>query len=62
MIKDPSNDPKTNDIRELSLDEIDATAGAGWFSNLIHAIGALFGAGDPKPPRSPFNQPPDYLR
>ena len=62
MIKDPSNDAKTNDIRELSLDEIDATAGAGWLSSLFHAIGSLFGAGDPKPPRSPFNRPPDYLR
>jgi hypothetical protein len=45
-------------IRELSLDEIEATAGAGLFSWLRR----IFGGDDPKPARGPFNRPDDHLK
>jgi hypothetical protein len=43
------------ELRELSLDEIEATSGAGIISWLRH----LFGGDDPKPARGPFNKPDD---
>lgn len=43
------------EIRELSMDEIDATAGAGIFGDIVRAIKGLFGGNDPQPPRGPFN-------
>lgn len=39
------------DIRELSMDEIDATSGAG----IISWLKRLFGGDNPQPPRGPFN-------
>lgn len=53
-------DKQTNmmpDFRELSLDEIDATSGAG-LRGVINFLRKLFGGDDPKPPRGPFNPPP----
>ena len=44
----------TPDMRELSLDEIDETSGAG----LISWLKKIFGGNDPQPPRGPFNPPP----
>ena len=47
---------KTADVaemRELTLDEIDATAGAG----IISWLRRLFGGDNPQPPRGPFNKP-----
>lgn len=52
---------KTADVaemRELTLDEIDATAGAGFWSWLK----GIFGGNDPQPSRGPFNRPPDHLK
>jgi hypothetical protein len=52
---------KTADVaemRELTLDEIDATAGAG----IISWLKRLFGGNDPKPARGPFNRPDDHLK
>jgi hypothetical protein len=46
------------ELRELSLEEIEGTAGAGIISWLRH----LFGGDDPKPARGPFNQPADHLK
>ncbi len=46
------------EIRELTLDEIDETSGAGLISWLKH----LFGGDDPKPAPSPFNRPGDHLK
>jgi hypothetical protein len=56
MIKDPSKAPA--ELRELSLDEIDATSGAG----LISWLKKIFGGNDPKPPRGPFNRPDDHVK
>ncbi|MGD9804402.1 MAG: hypothetical protein AB7E81_03975 [Hyphomicrobiaceae bacterium] len=58
MIKDLSNTPATAELRELSLDEIEAIAGAGFISWLK----GLFGGNDPKPARGPFNRPDDHLK
>ena len=58
MKNDTNNGSKYAQLRELSEDEIEATAGAGIISWLRH----LFGGGDPQPPRGPFNAPPDHLR
>jgi hypothetical protein len=52
---------KTADVaemRELTLDEIDAAAGAGLWSWLKK----IFGGNDPQPSRGPFNRPPDHLK
>ncbi len=46
------------EMRELSIDEIDATSGAG----IISWLRRLFGGDDPKPARGPFNRPDDHLR
>ena len=53
MIEDSNKTPDP-DMRELSMDEIDETSGAG----LISWLKRLFGGNDPQPPRSPFNPPP----
>ena len=43
------------EMRELSMDEIEAASGAG-IRDVLRAIKCLFGGCDaPKPPRSPFN-------
>ncbi|MFM9850117.1 MAG: hypothetical protein ACKVP3_23545 [Hyphomicrobiaceae bacterium] len=55
---------KTADVaemRELTLDEIDAIAGAGRIGRVLSWLKKLFGGNDPKPPRGPFNKPPDHL-
>ncbi len=54
MIEDTNKNSHFAEIRELSLDEIDATSGAG----IVSWLKALFGGNDPKPARGPFNQPP----
>jgi hypothetical protein len=46
------------ELRELSLDEIEMTSGAGIISWLKH----IFGGDDPQPARGPFNKPADHLR
>ncbi len=46
------------EMRELSIDEIDATSGAG----IISWLRRLFGGDDPKPARGPFNRPDYHLR
>lgn len=49
---------RTAEFRELSLDEIEATSGAGFISWLK----GIFGGNDPKPPRGPHNRPADHLK
>jgi hypothetical protein len=51
MIDDTNKTSDTAEIRELSMDEIDETSGAG----IISWLRRLFGGDDPQPPRSPFN-------
>jgi hypothetical protein len=46
------------ELRQLSLDEIEMTSGAGILSWLKH----IFGGDDPQPARGPFNKPADHLR
>ena len=58
MIEATSKNLDVVEIRELSLDEIDATSGAG----ILSWLKALFGGNDPQPPRGPFNKPADHLR
>jgi hypothetical protein len=53
MIEDLSKTAETLEIRELTLDEIDETAGAGIFA----WIKSLFGGDDPQPARGPFHHP-----
>lgn len=56
---------KTADVaemRELTLDEIDDIAGAGRIGRVIAWLKKIFGGNDPKPPRGPFNPPPDHLK
>ena len=55
MIEDTSKNSGLLEHRELSLDEIEMTSGAGLISWLKH----IFGGDDPKPARGPFNQPTD---
>ena len=55
MIEDMSKNSDAAELRELSLEEIEMTSGAGLISWLKH----IFGGNDPKPPRGPFNQPTD---
>jgi hypothetical protein len=50
MTDNTSRKPATVEMRELSLDEIDATAGAG----IISWLRRLFGGDNPQPPRGPF--------
>lgn len=58
MLKDLNKAPATAELRELSLDEIDATSGAG----LISWLKKIFGGNDPKPARGPFNRPDDHVK
>ena len=51
MNESKNGKPEVVEMRELSLDEIDATSGAG----LISWLRRLFGGDDPKPARGPFN-------
>lgn len=53
MIENTSKTSEIAEMRELSLDEIDATSGAG----IISWLRGLFGGNDPKPARGPFNRP-----
>lgn len=55
MIDAPNKNSDAPEHRELSLEEIEMTSGAGIISWLRH----LFGGDDPKPARGPFNQPTD---
>jgi hypothetical protein len=45
------NGAEAFEIRELSLEDIEATSGAG----VISWIRRLFGGDDPRPPRGPHN-------
>lgn len=58
MLKDLNQAPQTAELRELSLDEIEATSGAG----LISWLKSIFGGNDPKPARGPHNRPDDHLK
>jgi len=58
MLKDLNKAPAAAELRELSLDEIDATSGAG----LISWLKKIFGGNDPKPARGPFNRPDDHVK
>lgn len=58
MIKELSKPLASADLRELSLDEIEATSGAG----IISFLKRIFGGNDPKPPRGPHNRPADHLK
>ena len=58
MLNGLNNAPETAELRELSLAEIEATAGAG----LISWLKGIFGGNDPKPPRGPHNRPADHLK
>jgi hypothetical protein len=51
MIEDINKNSDVAEIRELSMDEIDATSGAG----IISWLRRLFGGDNPQPPRGPFN-------
>lgn len=55
MIEGTNTNSDAVEFRELSLDEIEATSGAGVISWLRH----LFGGDDPQPARGPFHQPTD---
>ncbi len=55
MNQDNSTNSDALDLRELSLEEIDMTSGAGLISWLRH----IFGGDDPQPARGPFHQPTD---
>lgn len=46
------------ELRQLSLEEIEMTSGAGIISWLKH----IFGGDNPQPARGPFNKPADHLR
>lgn len=56
MTEKHNSTTQTSDLRELSLDEIEATSGAG----LISWLKGIFGGNDPKPPRGPHNPPADH--
>ena len=58
MIEDTNKNSHFAEIRELSLDEIDATSGAG----IVSWLRSIFGGNDPQPARGPFNKPADHLR
>jgi hypothetical protein len=58
MIEDTSKKSDAFEVRELSLEEIEATSGAGIWSWLK----SIFGGNDPQPARGPFNKPADNLR
>lgn len=58
MIESTTKNSDIAEIRELSLDEIDATSGAGIFAWLK----SIFGGDNPQPPRGPFNKPAEHLR
>lgn len=51
MIEDANKNSDFAEIRELSMDEIDATSGAG----IIAWLRRLFGGDDPQPARGPHN-------
>ena len=51
MIEDTNQNSDVAEIRELSMNEIDATSGAG----IISWLRRLFGGDNPQPPRGPFN-------
>ena len=56
---DAANTTAEPALRELSLEEIEATSGAG----ILHWLKCLFGGCDaPQPPRGPFNQPPAHVK
>ena len=57
MIEDTNKNSDSAEIRELSMDEIDATSGAG----IISWLRRLFGGDNPQPPRGPHNQPPPHI-
>ena len=57
MIEDTNKNSDSAEIRELSMDELDATSGAG----IISWLRRLFGGDDPRPPRGPHNQPPPHI-
>ena len=57
MIEDTNKNSDAAEIRELSMDEIDATSGAG----IISWLRGLFGGDNPQPPRGPHNQPPAHI-
>jgi len=57
MIEDANKNSDFAEIRELSMDEIDATSGAG----IISWLRRLFGGDNPQPPRGPHNQPPPHI-
>jgi hypothetical protein len=58
MIKESDKTIQTIGIRELTLEEIEATSGAGFISWLK----GIFGGNDPKPARGPHNRPADHLK
>ena len=58
MLNDLNKAPQTAEIRELSLDEIEATSGAG----IISWLKKIFGGDNPQPPRGPLNRPADHLK
>jgi hypothetical protein len=58
MVEDTSKNSDFAKIRELSLDEIDATSDAG----LTSWLKSIFGDNDPQPAHGPFNTPADHLR
>lgn len=58
MTENTSINFDASEIRELSLDEIDMTSGAGLISWLRH----IFGGDNPQPARGPFNKPADHLK
>lgn len=58
MTEKHNSTTQTSDLRELSLDEIEATSGAG----LISWLKGIFGGNDPKPPRGPHNPPADHYK
>jgi len=53
-----TNNSDALELRELSLDEIEMTSGAGLISWLRH----IFGGDNPQPARGPFNKPADHLK
>ena len=58
MIEDTNKNSDVVELRELSLEEIDMTSGAG----LISWLKSIFGGNDPQPARGPFNKPADHVR
>ena len=53
-----TNNADALELRELSLDEIEMTSGAGLISWLRH----IFGGDNPQPARGPFNKPADHVK